>query len=84
MASTFAVKAELKSKPQKVWECVNDFTNLFPKLYPQVFESIVALEGEGNSLGSVHKINYASGTYHLVRVYGILQLSSCILIFMRF
>ncbi|XP_075515997.1 MLP-like protein 423 [Primulina tabacum] len=61
MASTFALEAELKSKPQKIWECINDFTNLFPKIFPQVFESVVALEGDGNSPGSVRKITYAQG-----------------------
>ncbi|KZV43135.1 hypothetical protein F511_07950 [Dorcoceras hygrometricum] len=59
MASTFALEAELKSKPQKIWESINDFTNLFPKIFPQVFASVVALKGDGNSPGSVRRITYA-------------------------
>ncbi|KZV50666.1 MLP-like protein 423 [Dorcoceras hygrometricum] len=58
MASKFAVEVELKSNPQKVWERINDYTNFFPKAFPQVFESVVALKGDGNSPGSVRLIKY--------------------------
>ncbi|XP_073122685.1 MLP-like protein 423 [Henckelia pumila] len=61
MSSTFALEADLKSKPQKIWESINDFSNLFPKIFPQVFDSVTVLEGDGNSPGSVRRINYAKG-----------------------
>ncbi|XP_073135876.1 MLP-like protein 423 [Henckelia pumila] len=58
MASKFAGEVELKSSSQKIWERINDYTNFFPKIFPQVFESVVALDGDGNSAGSVRVIKY--------------------------
>ncbi|XP_075524045.1 MLP-like protein 423 [Primulina tabacum] len=62
MASTFSVEVELKSSAQKIWESINDLPNFAPKAFPRVFASIVALEGDGNSAGTVRTINYAQGS----------------------
>ncbi|KZV25353.1 MLP-like protein 423 [Dorcoceras hygrometricum] len=52
----------MKSSPQKIWEAINDLPNFAPKAFPQVFDSIVVLEGDGNSMGTVRKIKYAQGS----------------------
>lgn len=63
MASTFSVEVELKSSAQKIWEAINDLPNFAPKAFPHVFDSIVALEGDGNSAGTIRTIKYAEGRY---------------------
>ncbi|XP_073147683.1 MLP-like protein 423 [Henckelia pumila] len=61
MGSKVEVEAELKSNADKLWECIRESSTLFPKIFPQQYESIEVLEGDGKSVGSVRLVKFAPG-----------------------
>ncbi|KAL2482004.1 MLP-like protein [Forsythia ovata] len=55
------VDVEVKSDAEKFWNSIRDSTTLFPKAFPDQYESIQVLEGDGKSAGSIRLIKYAPG-----------------------
>ncbi|KAK4423808.1 MLP-like protein [Sesamum alatum] len=53
MASKVEVEVELKSKPEKLWNAIKDYTTLFSKAAPDKYERSEVLEGDGISVGTV-------------------------------
>lgn len=62
MACTFSVEFEAKSDAQKIWDFVKNFHIICRKAFPQVFDSVEVVEGDGNSTGTVRVIKYVPGT----------------------
>lgn len=63
MGSKVEVQAEVKANADKFWESIRESSSLFPKIFPQQYESIEILEGDGKSVGSVRLVKFAPGTY---------------------
>ncbi|XP_073283458.1 MLP-like protein 423 [Primulina huaijiensis] len=61
MACTFSVEFEAKSDAQKIWDFVKNFHIICRKAFPQVFDSVEVVEGDGNSTGTVRVIKYVPG-----------------------
>ncbi|KAL2482435.1 MLP-like protein [Forsythia ovata] len=60
-AKQLEVDVEVKSDAEKFWNSIRDSTTLFPKAFPDQYESIQVLEGDGKSAGSIRLIKYAPG-----------------------
>lgn len=56
------VEIEVKSEADKLWDGIKDSTTLFPKAFPDLFNTIQLLEGDGKSIGSVRLVKLAEGT----------------------
>ncbi|KAK4488853.1 hypothetical protein RD792_004643 [Penstemon davidsonii] len=61
MASKIEAEVEVRSDAGKFWESIRESTTLFPKAFPDQYQSIQLLQGDGKSVGSVRLINYAPG-----------------------
>ncbi|KAK4485783.1 hypothetical protein RD792_008430 [Penstemon davidsonii] len=61
MASKLEVEVEVKSSAEKIWESMKNFSTLFPKAFPDLYQSIEILEGDGKSVGSIRLIKYSPG-----------------------
>ncbi|RRT46818.1 hypothetical protein BHM03_00055281, partial [Ensete ventricosum] len=61
MASTAEVLVAVKSSPDRFWEAIRSSTELFPKVFPEQFQSIEIVEGDGRSAGTVRLLKYAKG-----------------------
>ncbi|XP_075493080.1 MLP-like protein 423 [Primulina tabacum] len=61
MGSKVEVEAEVKANANKFWESIRESSTLFPKIFPQQYESIEVLEGDGKSVGSVRLVKFAPG-----------------------
>ncbi|KAL3835543.1 hypothetical protein ACJIZ3_010279 [Penstemon smallii] len=59
MASKIEAEVEVRSDAGKFWESIKESTTLFPKAFPDQYQSIHLLQGDGKSAGSVRLINYA-------------------------
>lgn len=55
------VEIEVKSEAGKLWDGIKDSTTLFPKAFPDLFNTIQLLEGDGKSVGSVRLVKLAEG-----------------------
>nr|USU81826.1 MLPL1 [Nepeta sibirica] len=53
MASKLEVELELKSDVEKMWKNFKEFTKLFPKALPHLYEGIAVAEGDGISAGTI-------------------------------
>ncbi|XP_073302206.1 MLP-like protein 423 [Primulina huaijiensis] len=61
MACTFSVEFEAKSDAQKIWDFVKNFHIICPQAFPQLYDSVEVVEGDGNSSGTVRIIKYVPG-----------------------
>nr|CAB3484784.1 unnamed protein product [Digitaria exilis]CAB3487314.1 unnamed protein product [Digitaria exilis] len=52
---------EVKSPADKLWAALRDSTELFPKIFPQQYQSIETVEGDGKSAGTVRLLKYTEG-----------------------
>ncbi|KAM7484265.1 hypothetical protein LguiA_000274 [Lonicera macranthoides] len=57
------VEIEVKSEAGKLWDGIKDSTTLFPKAFPDLFNTIQLLEGDGKSVGSVRLVKLAEGSH---------------------
>nr|QKE59448.1 major latex protein-like protein [Nepeta racemosa] len=53
MASKLEIEIELKSDVEKMWKHFKEFTKLFPKACPHLYEKIDVIEGDGISVGTI-------------------------------
>ncbi|KAL2464865.1 MLP-like protein [Abeliophyllum distichum] len=60
-AQKLEVDVEVKSDAEKFWNGIRNSSTLFPKAFPDQYESIQVLEGDGKSVGSIRLIKYAPG-----------------------
>lgn len=58
MASKAELVVEVKSPADKLWAALRDSTELFPKIFPEQYESIETVEGDGKSAGTVRLLKY--------------------------
>ena len=58
---TLHVDVEVKSHADKIWEGLRDFIYIYPKAFPNDYESVEVLEGDGIVVGSVRHIKYGEG-----------------------
>lgn len=63
MGSKADLVVEVKSPADKLWAALRDSTELFPKIFPQQYQSIETVEGDGKSAGTVRLLKYTEGTY---------------------
>lgn len=63
MASTAEVLVAVKSSPDRFWEAIRGSTDLFPKVFPEQYQSIEIVEGDGRSAGTVRLLKYAQGEH---------------------
>ena len=61
MASKLEVDVVLKSSVNKFWGGITASAELFPKVFPEQYKSIEVLEGDGNSVGTIHLIKFSEG-----------------------
>ncbi|KAI0491936.1 hypothetical protein KFK09_026199 [Dendrobium nobile] len=61
MAKKLEIEVEVSSPANKFWESIRDSTDLFPKIFPQQYQSIQVIEGDGKSVGSIRALHYAEG-----------------------
>ncbi|XP_074555884.1 MLP-like protein 423 [Curcuma longa] len=61
MACKTELDVEVKSSTDKMWEAIRDSTKLFPKIFPELYESIETVEGDGKSAGTIRLLKYAPG-----------------------
>ncbi|CAN6235286.1 unnamed protein product [Urochloa humidicola] len=61
MASKAELVVEVKSPADKLWAALRDSTELFPKIFPQQYQSIETVEGDGKSAGTVCLLKYTEG-----------------------
>ncbi|CAN6281868.1 unnamed protein product [Urochloa humidicola] len=61
MASKAELVVEVKSPADKLWAALRDSTELFPKIFPQQYQSIETVEGDGKSAGTVRLLKYTEG-----------------------
>ncbi|CAA2971120.1 MLP 423 [Olea europaea subsp. europaea] len=60
-AQRLEVDVEVKCDVKKFWNSIRDSSTLFPKAFPDQYESIQVLEGDGKSVGSVRLVKFAPG-----------------------
>ncbi|KAL5974327.1 hypothetical protein ACLOJK_030991 [Asimina triloba] len=60
-AGKLELEVEVKSAVDKYWAAIKDSTNLFPKIFPQQYQSIEVVEGDGVSVGSVRLVKFGEG-----------------------
>ncbi|MFX6534421.1 MLP family protein [Acinetobacter baumannii] len=58
-SSKIEVEVEVKSSAEKIWDSMTEFVTLFPKAFPDVYQSVEVLQGDGKSAGSTRLIKYA-------------------------
>ncbi|CAL5016492.1 unnamed protein product [Urochloa decumbens] len=61
MGTKAELVVEVKSPADKLWTALRDSTELFPKIFPQQYQSIETVEGDGKSAGTVRLLKYAEG-----------------------
>ncbi|KZV50665.1 MLP-like protein 423 [Dorcoceras hygrometricum] len=61
MAETFSVEFEAKSDAHKIWDFVKNFHLICHDAFPQFYDSVETLEGDGSSTGTVRIIRYVPG-----------------------
>lgn len=52
------IEIAVKSSADQIWEALKDSSNLFPKIFPDLYKSAEILEGDGKSAGSVILMKY--------------------------
>lgn len=62
------VEVEVKSPADKFWGSIRDSNNLFPKAFPDQYNSIEVLEGDGKAAGSVRLITYGGGNIWVILI----------------
>lgn len=65
MACKTELDVEVKSSADKMWEAIRESTKLFPKIFPELYESIETVEGDGKSVGTIRLLKYAPGMFRL-------------------
>ena len=65
MASMVEVGVEVKSSPDKFWDAIRGSTDLFPNIFPEQYQSIEVVQGDGKSAGSIRLLKYAQGDLSL-------------------
>ncbi|XP_020589031.1 MLP-like protein 423 [Phalaenopsis equestris] len=61
MASKLETEVEVTSPADKFWGSIRDSTELFPKIFPQHYQSIKVIEGDGKSDGNKSAIDMVAG-----------------------
>lgn len=61
----YELEVELKSPPDAFWKTVKDINVIYPKLFPDTYQSIEILEGDGKSAGSIRFVTYATGKFSI-------------------
>ncbi|XP_042979988.1 MLP-like protein 423, partial [Carya illinoinensis] len=56
------VEVEVKSDADKFWGIIRDSATILPKAFPNDYQSIEVVEGDGKSVGSVRLIKYGEGS----------------------
>ncbi|XP_042443165.1 MLP-like protein 423 [Zingiber officinale] len=59
MACKTELDVEAKSSADKMWEAIRMSAQLFPKIFPEEYESIEIVEGDGKSAGTIRLLKYA-------------------------
>lgn len=72
------VEVEVKSDADKFWGIIRDSATILPKAFPNDYQSIEVVEGDGKSVGSVRLIKYGEGNYinwfiSCVKLKGLMQ-----------
>ncbi|CAH9126503.1 unnamed protein product [Cuscuta epithymum] len=62
ISGKLSVEVEVKAHADKMWEALRDFIFIYPKAFPNDYESVEVLEGDGIVVGSVRLINYGEGS----------------------